>query len=118
MRPDCARLDFVDADAGKRVEAGLFTTPEVVEVHAATGDADLVAKVLAKDTTDSSDQHRDPAVLTAFSGPVRSSRCWKSCPPGWRLYSGEWLGTSAPRRPSPRLSCWENPGPQRLRAAL
>lgn len=34
------------------VESGLETIPEVIEVHATTGDADLMAKVVARDTAD------------------------------------------------------------------
>ncbi|MCY1383116.1 Lrp/AsnC ligand binding domain protein [compost metagenome] len=34
------------------VENGLEAIPEVIEVHATTGDADLMAKVVAKDTAD------------------------------------------------------------------
>jgi hypothetical protein len=43
------------------VEYELFTIPEVLEVDATTGHADLVATVLAKDDGFSSDQHEDPA---------------------------------------------------------
>ena len=52
------------------VESGLFTIPEVVEVHATTGDADLVAKVLAKDTTDF---HRINTEILRLEGIVRTS---------------------------------------------
>ena len=34
------------------VENGLAAIPEVIEVHATTGDADLMAKVVARDTAD------------------------------------------------------------------
>ena len=34
------------------VENGLEAIPEVIEVHATTGDADLMAKVVARDTAD------------------------------------------------------------------
>ena len=36
----------------KSVESGLEAIPEVIEVHATTGDADLMAKVVARDTAD------------------------------------------------------------------
>lgn len=52
------------------VESGLFTIPEVVEVHATTGDADLVAKVLAKDTTDF---HRINTEILRIKGILRTS---------------------------------------------
>ncbi|MFK4637183.1 DNA-binding Lrp family transcriptional regulator [Paenarthrobacter histidinolovorans] len=52
------------------VEAGIFTIPEVVEVHATTGDADLVAKVLAKDTTD---LHRINTEILRLEGIQRTS---------------------------------------------
>jgi DNA-binding Lrp family transcriptional regulator len=34
------------------VEGGLAAIPEVIEVHATTGDADLMAKVVARGTAD------------------------------------------------------------------
>jgi len=34
------------------VESGLASIPEVIEVHATTGDADLMAKVVARGTAD------------------------------------------------------------------
>ncbi|YCI74456.1 Lrp/AsnC family transcriptional regulator [Arthrobacter sp. R1-13] len=52
------------------VQAGLFTIPEVIEVHATTGDADLVAKVLAKDTTDF---HRINTEILRLEGIQRTS---------------------------------------------
>ncbi|WP_422758534.1 Lrp/AsnC family transcriptional regulator [Paenarthrobacter sp. C1] len=52
------------------VESGLFTIPEVVEVHATTGDADLVAKVLARDTTDF---HRINTEILRLEGIQRTS---------------------------------------------
>ena len=36
----------------KSIESGLAAIPEVIEVHATTGDADLMAKVVARDTAD------------------------------------------------------------------
>lgn len=52
------------------VEASLFTISEIVEVHATTGDADLVAKVLAKDTTDF---HRINEEILRIEGIQRTS---------------------------------------------
>jgi len=37
---------------GKRATAALAAVPEVVEVHAITGDADLLVRVVARDTAD------------------------------------------------------------------
>ena len=55
---------------GDAADAGLFTIPEVVEVHSTTGDADLVAKVLAKDT---GDLHRITRDILAIEGIERTS---------------------------------------------
>ena len=55
---------------GGAADAGLFTIPEVVEVHSTTGDADLVAKVLAKDTAD---LHRITRDILAVEGVERTS---------------------------------------------
>ena len=48
----------------------LRTIPEIVEVHITTGDADLLAKVVARDTTD---LRRITDLILDVSGIVRSS---------------------------------------------
>ncbi|MGK9148098.1 Lrp/AsnC family transcriptional regulator [Plantibacter flavus] len=50
--------------------AALEAIPEIVEVHATTGDADLFAKVVARDTAD---LHRITGVLLGSPGIVRTS---------------------------------------------
>jgi DNA-binding Lrp family transcriptional regulator len=55
---------------GDAADAGLFGIPEIVEVHSTTGDADLVAKVVAKDTAD---LHRITRDILAVEGIERTS---------------------------------------------
>lgn len=50
--------------------AALRTIPEIVEMHATTGDADLLAKVAAKDPVD---LHRVTNRMLAVDGVVRTS---------------------------------------------
>jgi hypothetical protein len=52
------------------VHEGLLALPEVVEVHYTTGDADLLAHVVAKDTTD---LHRITKAILAIDGVDRTS---------------------------------------------
>ncbi|MEU8620196.1 Lrp/AsnC family transcriptional regulator [Streptomyces sp. NPDC048623] len=54
--------------------------PEVVEVHATTGEADLLAKVVARDTAD---LHRINQTILRIDGVVRSSTAvslWEAMP--------------------------------------
>lgn len=55
---------------GHRVTATLSAIPEVVEVHATTGEADLLLKVVARDTAD---LHRITGEILAVPGVVRTS---------------------------------------------
>lgn len=48
--------------------AGLAALPEVLEIHATTGAADLLVKVVARDTTD---LHRLTVAILAIRGVVR-----------------------------------------------
>jgi len=50
--------------------AALRTIPEIIEMHATTGDADLLAKVAAKDPAD---LHRVTRSMLAIPGVVRTS---------------------------------------------
>ena len=50
--------------------AALQTIPEIIEMHATTGDADLLAKVAARDPAD---LHRITNVMLAIDGVVRTS---------------------------------------------
>lgn len=50
--------------------AALQTIPEIIEMHATTGDADLLAKVAAKDPAD---LHRITNAMLAIDGVVRTS---------------------------------------------
>jgi len=54
----------------ERATGALCEVPEVVEVHATTGEADLLLKVVARDTAD---LHRLTGVLIAVPGVVRMS---------------------------------------------
>ena len=62
------------------VEDGLAAIPEVIEVHATTGDADLMAKVVARGTTSTASPTRSWK-STGSSGPARPFPCWNSCRP-------------------------------------
>lgn len=58
----------------------LETIPEVVEVHATTGEADLLVKVVARDTAD---LHRITTSILGIEGMVRSSTAvslWQTMP--------------------------------------
>ncbi|OAN30733.1 AsnC family transcriptional regulator [Plantibacter sp. H53] len=57
-------------DLATEAYAALESVPEIVEVHATTGDADLFAKVVAHDTED---LHRIAGVLLAAPGVVRTN---------------------------------------------
>lgn len=50
--------------------AALQTIPEIIEMHATTGDADLLAKVAARDPAD---LHRITNAMLAIDGVVRTS---------------------------------------------
>ncbi|WP_093631226.1 Lrp/AsnC family transcriptional regulator [Streptomyces sp. 3213.3] len=52
------------------IHAGLLDIPEVIEVHYTTGDADLRAQVVAKDTAD---LHRVTKAILAIDGVDRTS---------------------------------------------
>jgi DNA-binding Lrp family transcriptional regulator len=56
--------------AGQRATAALATVPEVVEVHAITGEADLLVRVVARDTAD---LHRVTRQLLAIEEVERTS---------------------------------------------
>ena len=63
------------------VEDGLAAIPEVIEVHATTGDADLMAKVVARSTAD---LYRITNEILEIDGIQRTSTaisCWNSCRP-------------------------------------
>lgn len=57
-------------DHGDRANAGLDTIPEVVEVHATTGDADLLVMVAARDADD---LYRITNEILDIPGVTRSS---------------------------------------------
>ncbi|MFE9772662.1 Lrp/AsnC family transcriptional regulator [Streptomyces sp. NPDC005931] len=65
---------FVSLAIGQREGAGalrlLEGIPEVVEVHATTGEADLLVKVVARDTAD---LHRITTAILDIEGVVRTS---------------------------------------------
>jgi DNA-binding Lrp family transcriptional regulator len=56
--------------ASDEAMAALRTLPEIIEMHATTGDADLLAKVAAKDPAD---LHRVTSRMLAVDGVVRTS---------------------------------------------
>ena len=56
--------------SGPAAIAALREVPEVVEMHATTGDADLLMKVVARDTAD---LHRITTSLFSVPGVVRTS---------------------------------------------
>src|SRR6478609_1364178 len=63
------------------VEDGLAAIPEVIEVHATTGDADLMAKVVARSTAD---LYRVTNEILEIEGIQRTSTpfpYWNSCRP-------------------------------------
>lgn len=55
---------------GDEATQALFKLPEVVEIHSTTGDADLLVRVVAKDTTD---LYRVTNAMLAIPGVTRSS---------------------------------------------
>ncbi|KQO63832.1 AsnC family transcriptional regulator [Curtobacterium sp. Leaf261] len=59
----------IDQDSDSGSIAGLTAIPEVVEVHSTTGRADLLVRVVAKDTED---LHRLTRAIVAIPGVVRS----------------------------------------------
>ncbi|MEV0638464.1 Lrp/AsnC family transcriptional regulator [Streptomyces sp. NPDC050619] len=65
---------FVSLEISQSEGAGamslLENIPEVVEVHATTGEADLLTKVVARDTAD---LHRITTAMLSIEGVVRSS---------------------------------------------
>jgi len=56
--------------SGERAKVALRAVPEVIEMHAITGDADLLLKVVARDTAD---LHRVTGELLAIEDVVRTS---------------------------------------------
>jgi len=60
----------ISQDLATEAYAALGSIPEIVEVHATTGDADLFAKVVAHDTED---LHRIAGSLLATPGVVRTN---------------------------------------------
>jgi len=56
--------------AGRRATEALHAVPEVVEMHAITGEADLLLKVVARDTAD---LHRITGEVLAVPEVVRTS---------------------------------------------
>lgn len=56
--------------SGEQAIRALCAVPEVIEVHATTGEADLLLKVVARDTAD---LHRLTGALIAIAGVVRMS---------------------------------------------
>jgi len=60
----------VSQAAPEGAREGLLALPEVIEVHYTTGDADLLAHVVAKDT---SDLHRITQAILAIDGVDRTS---------------------------------------------
>jgi DNA-binding Lrp family transcriptional regulator len=59
----------IDQDSDHGLVAGLTAIPEVVEVHSTTGRADLLVRVVAKDTDD---LHRLTRAIVGIPGVVRS----------------------------------------------
>lgn len=60
----------ISQEQGVGAAAALSGIPEVVEVHATTGDADFLVKVVAADTED---LYRITTRILAISGVVRSN---------------------------------------------
>lgn len=60
----------IDQASGSSATDALAGLPQVVEAHATTGDADVLVKVLARDTAD---LYRTTAALLALPGVERSS---------------------------------------------
>lgn len=60
----------ISQDLAAQAYEALAGIPEIVEVHATTGDADLFAKVVARDTED---LHRIAGELLASPGVVRTN---------------------------------------------
>ncbi|WP_026264371.1 Lrp/AsnC family transcriptional regulator [Arthrobacter sp. 135MFCol5.1] len=60
----------ISQSSSDQAVAALQTTPEIIEMHATTGDADLLAKVAAKDPAD---LHRITNAMLAIDGVVRTS---------------------------------------------
>ncbi|WP_432570053.1 Lrp/AsnC family transcriptional regulator [Kineococcus sp. SYSU DK005] len=70
----CGTVAFVSVAlsqaSSERTIAQLRTVPEVVEMHSTTGEADLLLKVVARDTDD---LHRLTRALLGVEGVVRTS---------------------------------------------
>ncbi|WP_405730725.1 Lrp/AsnC family transcriptional regulator [Streptomyces sp. NBC_01537] len=62
-------LSVRQTDASAALE-GIRLVPEVIEAHSTTGDADLLAKVVARDTQD---LHRITSEILEIDGMVRAS---------------------------------------------
>jgi DNA-binding Lrp family transcriptional regulator len=60
----------ISQSASDEAMGALRTIPEIIEMHATTGDADLLAKVAAKDPAD---LHRVTNTMLAIAGVVRTS---------------------------------------------
>ncbi|TLM82649.1 Lrp/AsnC family transcriptional regulator [Pseudarthrobacter sp. NamE2] len=60
----------ISQSSSDQAMAALLTIPEIIEMHATTGDADLLAKVAAKDPAD---LHRVTNAMLAIAGVVRTS---------------------------------------------
>lgn len=60
----------ISQSSSDEATAALRSIPEIIEMHATTGDADLLAKVAAKDPAD---LHRVTNVMLAIAGVVRTS---------------------------------------------
>ena len=60
----------ISQSSSDEATAALRTIPEIIEMHATTGDADLLAKVAAKDPAD---LHRVTNAMLAIAGVVRTS---------------------------------------------
>lgn len=60
----------VSQSSGDAAAAGLMSLPEVIEIHATSGDADMLVKVVARDTPH---LHRVVTAMLAVTGVQRSS---------------------------------------------
>jgi DNA-binding Lrp family transcriptional regulator len=60
----------ISQSSSEEATAALRTIPEIIEMHATTGDADLLAKVAARDPAD---LHRVTNSMLAIAGVVRTS---------------------------------------------
>lgn len=60
----------ISQSSGEAAASGLVALPEVVEIHSTSGDADLLVKVVARDTAH---LYRVTTAMLAIPGVVRSS---------------------------------------------